>query len=47
MLSQHPNLRPSKKNSKTYEELQFFSNDKIYLNGINWLVKARKLCCLH
>ncbi|CAF5195199.1 unnamed protein product, partial [Rotaria magnacalcarata] len=36
MLSQHPDLRPSKKNSITFEELQFFSNDTIYYNGINW-----------
>ncbi len=42
MLSQHPDLHPSKKSLITYEELQFFSNDKIYLNGINWFVKKRK-----
>ncbi|CAF0881601.1 unnamed protein product [Adineta steineri] len=36
MLSQHPDLYPSKKNSLTFEELQFFSNETIYLNGITW-----------
>ncbi|CAF0734572.1 unnamed protein product [Rotaria sp. Silwood1] len=36
MLSQHPDLHPSKRNFITYEELQFFSNDTTYLNGINW-----------
>jgi hypothetical protein len=42
MLSQHPDLHPSKKSLTTYEELQFFSNDKIYLNGINWFIKKTK-----
>ncbi len=42
MLSQHPDLHPSKKSLTTYEELQFFSNDKIYLNGIDWLVKRKQ-----
>ena len=42
MLSQHPDLHPSKRNLLTYEELQFFSNDQIYFNGINWCVKAKQ-----
>ncbi|CAF1052922.1 unnamed protein product [Adineta ricciae] len=36
MLSQHPDLRPSRAISTTFEEVQFFSNNTIYLNGINW-----------
>lgn len=39
MLSQHQHFRPSKESSTTYEELQFFSNDTLYLNGINWFVE--------
>jgi len=46
MLSQHPDLHPSKKNLITYEELQFFSNDKIYLNGIDWFIKKTKMTFL-
>ncbi len=42
MLSQHPDLHPSKKSLTTYEELQFFSNDKIYLNGIDWCIKKNQ-----
>lgn len=39
MLAQHRDLHPSKESSRTYEELQFFSNDTLYLNGINWSVE--------
>ncbi len=42
MLAQHPDLHPSKKRLITYEELQFFSNDKIYLNGIDWSVERKE-----
>jgi hypothetical protein len=47
MLSQNPDLYPSKKSLITYEELQFFSNDTIYLNGINWLVSKKKRICFY
>ena len=39
MLSQHRDFHPSKESLTTYEELQFFSNDTLYLNGINWFVQ--------
>ena len=42
MLGQHPDLRSSKHSRTTYEEVQFFSNDTLYLQGIEWWVSRRR-----
>ena len=35
-LKMHPNIRSNRNSEKTFEEIQFFSNDKYYAKGVDW-----------
>lgn len=35
-LSAHPRLQPSKSSAHTFEEVQFFGNERNYGNGVDW-----------
>ncbi len=35
-LKLHPNIVSNEDSPETFEELQFFNNDKYYLNGLDW-----------
>jgi hypothetical protein len=35
-LSVHPQLQPSAPNNRTFEEVQFFGNNRNYANGVDW-----------
>ena len=35
-LKLHPNIVSNEPSPETFEELQFFNNDKYYLNGLDW-----------